>query len=191
MSLPTTIDEDATLNSKVPVKFFENRIKGKVAVRRLNPWRDGVVEETILRGGEKIAVYSKRELAYFLTANEKLLQRGLLMATEVVEKEIPLEIRPSPNVITDKEIEELLSGRGSYSRLRQRCNQITEPAVISRILDVAIRLNRGHATIEYLQDRYQELLEQQNRAVTVKLEAHYRNISDAIDNGPDNDGDES
>lgn len=143
----------AMQEGRPPLARYRKTIVGKVHVTAINPFSEQP-EGVILEGdGDKsyIELYDTKHLVFFERMNKPHIDAGRLAK---MEKE-PVPEPPSPNQLTDGEIDKLLNDK--FMTLKSKLNTFTETAPILRILNRARELEKSEKIIKHLEERLAEL----------------------------------
>jgi len=145
----------SAMQADEPLARFKKQIVGKVHVVALNPF-SGEPEKIILQGnkdGSYIEVWTEKALVFFERINKEHFNAGRLLKVKEVVKE-----PPSPNILTDEEIEVLLDGRKTkFFALQKRVGTFTDTAPVIRLLNRARDLDKSETMIKYLEETASEL----------------------------------
>lgn len=148
-------DVFSAMQTGEPLARFKKQIVGKVHVVALNPFTEEP-ERIILKGDKDksyIEIWTDKALAFFERINKEHIDAGRLLRVKGIEKS-----PPSPNIITDEEIDELLDGRKTpYFSLKKRVTAFTEPAPIIRLLNRARDLEKSEKMIRFLEESAADL----------------------------------
>lgn len=90
-------------------------------------------------------------LRNFKIANRRAIEEGL-----IIEAQEPSVEWETTNSLTPEQITELLK---QYLKLKQVLNELTSPAMVGHILEMAKEQNKSKKTIDIIQSRYSELTE--------------------------------
>ena len=148
---------DAVLGE--PKAVFKKTITGKVVVQVLDPFdvRNKTVLHVILQGDDKsptskVKLYSDEEYKYFVIANRRLLEEGIVVPVEGYEEE-EVEIK----YYTDEEIEEYLKDR-YFKRFKKFIDEyVTSPERLARVLNIAKNMDISKSKIDLLRAKAMEL----------------------------------
>lgn len=145
----------SAMQADEPLARFKKQIVGKVHVVALNPFSDEP-ERIILKGNKDesyIEIWTEKALMFFERINKEHINAGRLLKVKEVVKE-----PPSPNILTDEEIEVLLDGRKTkFFALQKRVGTFTDPAPVIRLLNKARELDKSETMIKYLEETASEL----------------------------------
>jgi hypothetical protein len=139
-----------------PLESYRKTILGKVCVDVLSPFT-GKPEALILSGDPKrdeaaeVDLWSEMSVAFFKNSNKKLLSKGLLIKIVKEEKEEPRTIEQ----YSDEELKEVVNQR--YYNLQKTLSEITAPAVVFRMLDLAREMDKSEKIIKSLETRLSQL----------------------------------
>lgn len=146
----------SAMQSGEPLKRYVKTILGQVHLLVLDPFNtNNRPQELILSGspGEEssyVEVWSEVEDRFIQKANRSHIKAGRLKAMET-----PIIETPSPNEITDTEIEELLNS--PFMSLKNKLDKFTSSAPVYRILEKAKELEKSNKIIENLEKKLAEL----------------------------------
>lgn len=143
----------AMQEGREPLARFRKTIVGKVHVTALNPFSD-TPEGVLLEGdAEKsyIELWDAKQLVFFTRMNEKHLQAGRIVRMEKTPEPPP----PSPNQLTDEEIDELLEGK--FLPLKHKVEKFTDAAPVLRLINRARELEKSEKIIKFLEERIAQL----------------------------------
>lgn len=98
-----------------------------------------------------VAIPSDR-LRDFKVANKRAILEGLIV--EASEPSVDWE---TPNALTEDDMKGLVSG--PFIKLKNALPEISSTPIVSQMLEFAKELNRPEKTIKLIQDRYDELVE--------------------------------
>ena len=141
-----------------PIARFRKTILGKVHVVVLNPFTKEP-EGIILRGNPQrveewpdmvVELWDSQQRVFFERMNKKHLDAGRLVEI----KEVP-KAPPSPNKISDEQIDILLNSK--FLALKNRLDKFTDEAPIFRILNRARELDKSEKIIKHIQEKLTEL----------------------------------
>lgn len=141
-----TYDVYTAMQADKPLAIYRKTILAKVGVTVLSPF-SGQPEGVILHGdGDEsyVKLYDVKQLAFFERVNKDHIRAGRLQKVEAVP-----EPEPSPNIITDEEIDELLAGH--YKTLQSKVKTFTDEAPVVRILNRARELEKSDKLVKYLE----------------------------------------
>ena len=124
------------------VKVF-NKNKFDIGINLINPIR----EQNIKAGSFTIV---DEDDVYYLDSICTLFKKGMLVIEKPEVKETLGIVEDNPNIISDKEIEELLLG--NFIKMRKDLSEITEVHVINNIHSIACKVanNLSGAKIKFL-----------------------------------------
>jgi hypothetical protein len=141
-----------------PLARFRKTILGKVHVVILNPFTQNP-EGIILSGNPQrieewpdmvVELWSPKEKVFFERMNKKHIDAG-----RVIEiKDVP-QAPPSPNKISDEQIDKLLNSK--FLALKNRLDKFTDEAPIFRILNRARELDKSEKIIKHIEEKLSEL----------------------------------
>lgn len=141
-----------------PYKRYKKVILGKVFVFYLDPF-SGKMEGKILAGdpnkgdeGCYLETWTDRDDIFFRRMNEKHFKAGRII--EAVKEAKPVVVK-NPNEMTDDELEGLASSR--YMKLVNTLNKMTSTAVVSRLLNIAMDLEKSEKILTPIKARLSEL----------------------------------
>jgi hypothetical protein len=143
----------AMQEGREPIARYKKTIVGKVHVVALNPFSDEP-EGVLLEGnGEKsyIELWDTKQLVFFERMNRKHLQAGRVIKMEKAPEPEP----PSPNQITDDEIDKLLEGR--FLTLKSRLDKFTDTAPVLRLVNRARELDKSEKIIKHLEEKISQI----------------------------------
>jgi len=141
-----------------PIARFRKTILGKVHVVTLNPFTEEP-EGIILSGDPQkvdewpdmvVELWSSKERVFFERMNKKHLDAGRLVEI----KEVP-KVPPSPNKISDEQIDKLLNSK--FLALKNRLDKFTDEAPIFRLLNRARELDKSEKIIKHIEEKLTEL----------------------------------
>jgi hypothetical protein len=136
-----------------PLARYTKTIVGKVHVLALNPFSDAP-EGVILEGNAKdsyIELWDNKQLVFFEKMNRPHIAAGRIVKME----KPPVPPPPSPNQLSDKEVDELL--KGPYMTLKHKLEKFTEVAPVLRILNRARELEKSEKIIKHLEERISQI----------------------------------
>lgn len=136
-----------------PLARYRKTIVGKVHVIALNPFSEQP-EGVLLEGeddGSYVELWDSKALVFFERMNRSHIQAGRLVKMEKTPEPPP----PSPNQLTDEEIDKLLEGK--FLSLKSRVNKFTETAPLLRLLNRARELEKSEKIIKYLEEEMSKL----------------------------------
>jgi hypothetical protein len=146
MNTPVSYDTYSAMQADQPLAIFKKTIVGKVAITVLNPF-SGAPEGIILVGDSEdsyVKLWDEKQLSFFERANRDHFKNGRLQRVE--QAPVP---QPSPNIISDEEIDELLNGH--YKTLQSKVKTFTSEAPVHRILNRARELDKSEKLITWLE----------------------------------------
>lgn len=138
-----------------PYRAFKKTIPSRLSCISLNPFDETQPENIILRGDAQrkelsayVPLWTERAYLFFKRANRIHIEAGRL-----VEAEYPsaMDVQPSPNMVTDEEIDELVMSK--HLALKNRVEKVTSEATLHRFLKRAEELERPEKTLIYLRER--------------------------------------
>lgn len=149
-----TADIYGMMQSGEPYKTYKKTILGKATVRIIDPFQDKPTS-VILEGrpndpsAEKnfIELWSEKELVYFVRANRKHLDNGVLVEHT---KPRETEVKKTVNNMSEDEVNELVVA--PFPKLKSVVGQITSETALQRILLAAEVADRPVKTMEFLQE---------------------------------------
>jgi hypothetical protein len=136
-----------------PVARFQKTILGKVHVLALDPFQDKPVS-VILSGRagtdeSYIEIWTKKALVFFERMNKRHFNAGRLANITEPPKEAP-----SPNQISDEEIDVLLDPKKTkFLALKAKLEKFTETPPVFRILNRARELEASEKIIKHIEER--------------------------------------
>lgn len=136
-----------------PLARYRKTIVGKVHVVALNPFSEQP-EGVLLEGdgiNSYIELWDAKSLVFFERMNKSHLDAGRVIKMEKVPEPLP----PSPNLLTDDEIDKLLEGR--FPTLKAKTDKFTETAPILRIVNRARELDKSEKIVKYLEEKIAQL----------------------------------
>ena len=136
-----------------PLARYRKTIVGKVHVIALNPFSEQP-EGVLLEGdkeGSYIELWDAKQLVFFERMNKSHLDAGRLVKMEKLPEPPP----PSPNQLTDDEIDKLLEGR--FPTLKAKVDKFTDTAPALRIINRARELEKSEKIIKYLEEKIAQL----------------------------------
>jgi hypothetical protein len=151
-------DTYAAMQDGEPLKRYTKTILGKVHVVVLNPFTEEP-EGVILEGRPDhandfpsmvVELWTSKQVVFFEKMNKKHLNAGRLTAIDKVP-----EIKPSPNLMTDEEIEHILGSK--FLVLKNRLKKLTDTAPVFRLLNKARELDVSEKYIKHIEERLTEL----------------------------------
>ena len=144
----TTLDYDtySAMQADAPLAIYRKTIIGKVAVTVLNPFSNAPEGLILVSNGEDsyVKLWDNKQLSFFERANRDHLKNGRLQRVE----QVPTP-QPSPNIVTDEELDELLAGH--YKTLQSKVKTFTSEAPVLRLLNRARELEKSEKLIKYLE----------------------------------------
>lgn len=167
----TDHDIYSAMQSGEPVAVYRKGILGKVHIITLNPFTEEA-EGVILEGDpakaneietQIIELWSPKSQLFFERMNKKHIAAGRL---NLVERTALPVAPPSPNVISDEEIDVLLNSK--FLALRARLDKFTDSAPVFRIVNRARELDKSEKIVKHIEERIAQL--QLNRYEAKKVE---------------------
>jgi len=152
-------DMFSAMQEEEPQVRYRKTILGKVHVIALNPFTEES-EGIILQGAPNdpsyfetaaISLWSPKQIVFFERMNSRHINAGRLVKMEGP----PPEAEPSPNIITDEEIDTILNSK--FLVLKNRLNKFTDVAPIFRVLNRARELDKSEKIIKHIEERLSEL----------------------------------
>jgi len=150
--------EDARIFSAMqtgePLKRYEKTILAKVHLLILDPF-SGKLQELILEGApgsdtSYVEIWSAQEDMFIQKMNKHHFKEGRMKVMESFKAEVP-----SPNQITDTEIEELLDAK--FMTLKNRLDKFTSSAPVYRLLEMAeAKPNVSAKIVSHIQNKLAE-----------------------------------
>jgi hypothetical protein len=138
-----------------PIAIYRKDILGKVFVTVLNPFMN-TPEGVLLQGNDDdsyVELFDNKSLAFFERVNRDHIRAGRL--TKVKTKPVP---EPSPNIISDDEIDVLLDGKKTkFLALKAKVTTFTEEAPVKRLLDRARELDKSDKLVTFLEQTLSDL----------------------------------
>lgn len=145
-----------------PLATYKKVCVGKIAVRVINPYTEEI-EDVILEGDPHspstrfeditISVWTNKEDSFFKKMNQYHFEKGNLIKVEKEKK----EVQQNFNVLSDEEIEEILNK--PFFTLKNALPKMTSSAVVLRLLNRAIDLERSEKFTEAIKVRLSEIQE--------------------------------
>lgn len=136
-----------------PIARYQKTILGKVHVVALNPFSEAP-EGVLLEGDGKesyIELWDAKQLVFFERMNRSHIEAGRVVKME----KTPIAPPPSPNQITDTEIDNLLEGK--FVTLKSKVSKFTDVAPAIRLLNRARELEKSEKLILYLEETISKL----------------------------------
>jgi hypothetical protein len=136
-----------------PLARYTKTIVGKVHVLALNPFSEQP-EGVILEGTDKdsyIELWDNKALVFFEKMNRPHIAAGRIIKME----KAPVPPPPSPNQLTDEEVDGLLNGK--YMTLKYKLEKFTEIAPVLRLLNRARELEKSEKLIKHLEERMSQI----------------------------------
>lgn len=142
-----------------PLSRYKKAILGRVHIVVLDPFTkepDGLILEGNPSKEDEletqiVELWTPKEERFFERMNKKHIDAGRLV--KVVGK-LPTP-PPSPNLITDKEIDVLLGKK--FLALKNRLNTFTDEAPVFRLLNRARELDKSEKIIKHIEEKISEL----------------------------------
>lgn len=142
-----------------PLARYKKTILGKVHIVALNPFTEepegvileGVPNDPAYGVTAVMELWSPKQLVFFERMNDKHIQAGRLVK---MDKPLP-KVAPSPNIISDEEIDTLLNSK--FLVLKNRLVKFTGVAPIFRVLNRARELNKSEKIIKHIEERLSQL----------------------------------
>jgi len=141
-----------------PLKIYVKAIVGKVHVVVLNPFSEEP-EGVILKGRPghpvdmpdmTVELWTSKQIVFFEKMNKKHLDAGRLTLVDSI-----VELPPSPNVLTDEEVDEILASK--FLVLKNKLPKFTDTAPVFRLLNRARELDVSEKYIKHIETRLTEL----------------------------------
>lgn len=151
--MATERDIYAAMQEGQPIARYKKAILGKVHVVALNPFT-GEPEGIVLEGNPNkvdefdtqiIELWDFKALQFFERMNKRHINAGRLIKV----KEVP-KPAPSPNIISDEEIDKLLNSK--FLALKNRLVKFTDTAPVFRILNRARELDKSEKIIKHIEE---------------------------------------
>jgi hypothetical protein len=136
-----------------PLVRYTKTIVGKVHVLALNPFSDAP-EGVILEGDGKdsyIELWNPKQIVFFEKMNRPHIAAGRIIKME----KAPVPPPPSPNQLTDEEVDVLLNGK--YMALKYKLEKFTEIAPVLRLLNRARDLEKSEKIVKHLEERIAQI----------------------------------
>lgn len=143
----------AMQGGREPLARYKKTILGKVHVVALNPFSD-TPEGVLLEGDADksyIELWDAKQLVFFEKMNKNHLDAGRIVKMEK-EPEAP---PPSPNQLSDDDVDKLLEGR--FLTLKSRLDKFTDTAPVLRLLNRARELEKSEKIIKRLEERISQI----------------------------------
>lgn len=143
---------------KQPVARFERAIISGVSGRRLNPQGLAVVEFLIQPNDPSdydeaiLELYSDEELAVFKRLNRPLFEQGLLVPFEGDRTAVGMV-----NIMTDAQIEEVISQSLTIKDIGLKVQPITSVFTLDRFIKIAVEMGKTSRYVKVIEDRKKEL----------------------------------
>lgn len=147
------------MQSDEPLARYKKTILGKVHVTILDEFSQEPTEVILEGNPEKrsdletamVEVWTDRGDAFFKRINKKHFDAGRLIK---VEGKLP-KATPSPNVVTDKELDEILNMK--FLALKAQLDKFTSEAPVFRLLNRARELEKSEKLIKHIEERLSEI----------------------------------
>jgi hypothetical protein len=144
-----------------PIARYKKTILGRVHVTVLNEFSDEPEEKILMGNPEKqadletssIEVWTPKADSFFRKINRKHFDAGRIVKMKGEKAKVVRE--PSPNEITDEEIEELLNS--PFLALKARLDKFTDEAPVFRLLNMSRELEKSEKLIKHIEQRLSEL----------------------------------
>lgn len=152
------IDIYAAMQDGEPLKRYVKSIVGKVHIVILNPFSEEP-EGVILAGNPghqddlpkmTVELWTSKQVVFFEKMNKKHLDAGRLV---IMDKAAVLP--PSPNVLTEEEMDTILGSK--FLVLKNRLPKFTDTAPVFRLLNRARELDVSEKYIKHIEERLTEL----------------------------------
>lgn len=156
----TDYDVYSAMQDGEPLAVYKKGIMGKVHVVTLNPFTEEA-EGIILEGNpgkakeletQIIELWTTKSKLFFERMNKKHIAAGRL---NLVKKESLPKIPPSPNVISDEEIDKLLNSK--FLALRARLDKFTDSAPVFRLVNRARELDKSEKIVKHIEEKISQL----------------------------------
>ena len=143
-----------------PVAVYKKGILGKVHIITLNPFTEEA-EGVILEGNpakadeiesQIIELWSPKSRLFFERMNKKHIEAGRL---NLVEKTSIPTAAPSPNIISDEEIDKLLNSK--FLALKARLDKFTDSAPVFRLVNRSRELEKSEKIVKHIEERISQL----------------------------------
>lgn len=157
-------NEDQSIYSAMqdgePLAVYRKGILGKVHVITLNPFTEEA-EGIILEGNptkadeidtQVVELWSTKSQLFFERMNKKHIAAGRL---NLVKKAALPKAPPSPNIISDEEIDVLLNSK--FLALRARLDKFTDSAPVFRLVNRARELEKSEKIIKHIEEKISQL----------------------------------
>jgi DNA-directed RNA polymerase subunit H (RpoH/RPB5) len=151
-------DAYSAMQTGEPLKRYVKTIVGKVHVVVLNPFSEDP-EGVILEGEPSnmadlpdmtIELWTSKQVVFFEKMNRKHLEAGRLAIREAA-----VVLPPSPNVLTEEEVDKILGSK--FLVLKNRLPKFTDTAPVFRLLNRARELDASEKYIKHIEERLTEL----------------------------------
>lgn len=136
---------------------WENATKGRVVVRKFDA-RGNLGHEMVNPGRAVNLTPQERITNQELAANEELdvFKNGTMQPLRLLDgSEDAQEIASNPNHLSDSDVKSLV--KGHHKTLEKRLSEITNPAALQRLLEVAKSEDSSISTVQKIQDRLTEV----------------------------------
>jgi hypothetical protein len=140
-----------------PLARYKKTILGKVHVLALNPFSDAP-EGVILEGDGKdsyIELWTSKQLVFFEKMNGGKPNSHIQAGRIVKMEKAPVPPPPSPNQLTESDIDKLL--KGPYLTLKHKLEDFTDTAPVLRILNRARELEKSEKIIKHLEEKISQI----------------------------------
>jgi hypothetical protein len=156
----TDYDVYSAMQDGEPLAVYRKGILGKVHVISLNPFTDEA-EGVILEGNpakaeeietQVIELWTAKSKLFFERMNKKHIAAGRL---NLVQRAALPKAPPSPNIISDEEINKLLNSK--FLALKARLDKFTDSAPVFRILNRARELDKSEKIVKHIEEKISQL----------------------------------
>ena len=156
----TDYDIYSAMQDGEPLAVYKKGIMGKVHVVTLNPFTEEA-EGVILEGNpgkadeidtQVIELWTTKSKLFFERMNKKHIAAGRL---NLVKRESLPKVAPSPNVISDEEIDVLLNSK--FLALRARLDKFTDSAPVFRLVNRARELEKSEKIVKHIEEKISQL----------------------------------
>jgi len=156
----TDYDVFSAMQDGEPLAVYKKGILGKVHVVTLNPFTEEA-EGIILEGNpakadeietQIIELWTKKAQLFFERMNKKHIAAGRL---SLVQRATLPVATPSPNIISDEEIDKLLNSK--FLALKARLDKFTDSAPVFRLVNRARELEKSEKIIKHIEERISQL----------------------------------
>jgi len=131
-----------------------------VVILEGNPGKADEIETQI------IELWTTKSKLFFERMNKKHIAAGRL---NLVKRESLPEIQPSPNIISDEEIDTLLNSK--FLALKARLNKFTDSAPVFRLVNRARELDKSEKIVKHIEEKISQLqLKRYEVAETAEVE---------------------